>query len=139
TMTVQRAPQIILPAADGVESQEIAQRLCVSRTSVQLWRERFFGLAHGRVAERRASSGSHSCDSRPQGRRHCASHAAQSTTDATHWSTRLMAKTQGVSEARVRRIWRRHALKPHHISRFKVSRDLQFVQMLIGVVGLYLT
>jgi len=49
-----------------------------------------------------------------------------------------MAKTHGVSEAWVRRIWRRHALKPHHISTFKVSRDPQFVQILIGVVGLYL-
>lgn len=27
--------------------------------------------------------------------------------NATHWSTRLMAKTQGVSEATVRRIWKR--------------------------------
>jgi transposase len=40
---VQRA-QIILLAADGVESQEIAQQLCVSRPTVQLWRERFLAL-----------------------------------------------------------------------------------------------
>jgi transposase len=40
---VQRA-QIILLAADGVESQEIAQRLCISRPTVQLWRERFLAL-----------------------------------------------------------------------------------------------
>ena len=49
-----------------------------------------------------------------------------------------MAKTQGVSEATVRRIWKRHGLKPHRISTFKVSRDPQFVQKLIDVVGLYL-
>src|SRR6266566_5795249 len=40
---VQRA-QIILLAADGVESQVIAQRLRVSRPTVQLWRERFLAL-----------------------------------------------------------------------------------------------
>src|SRR3974377_1027153 len=40
---VQRA-QIILLAADGVESQDIAQQLCVSRPTVQLWRERFLAL-----------------------------------------------------------------------------------------------
>jgi len=40
---VQRA-QIILLAADGVESQVIAQRLRVSRPTVQLWRERFVAL-----------------------------------------------------------------------------------------------
>jgi len=40
---VQRA-QIILLSADGVASQEIAQRLRVSRPTVQLWRERFLAL-----------------------------------------------------------------------------------------------
>jgi FixJ family two-component response regulator len=40
---VQRA-QIILLAADGIENQEIAQRLRVSRPTVQLWRERFLAL-----------------------------------------------------------------------------------------------
>ena len=40
---VQRA-QIVLLAAEGVESQEIAFRLRVSRPTVQLWRERFLAL-----------------------------------------------------------------------------------------------
>ena len=40
---VQRA-QIILLAADGIQSQEIAQQLRVSRPTVQLWRERFLAL-----------------------------------------------------------------------------------------------
>jgi hypothetical protein len=58
--------------------------------------------------------------------------------NATRWSTRLMAQAQGVSEATVRRIWKRHGLQPHCLSTFKVSRDPQFVQKLIDVVGLYL-
>jgi len=40
---VQRA-QIILMASDGTESQEIAQRMRVSRPTVQLWRQRFLAL-----------------------------------------------------------------------------------------------
>lgn len=40
---VQRA-QIILMAADGTESQEIARRMKVSRPTVQLWRQRFLAL-----------------------------------------------------------------------------------------------
>ena len=32
--------------------------------------------------------------------------------NATHWSTRTMARAQGVSEATVRRIWIAHGLKP---------------------------
>ena len=40
---VQQA-QIILLAADGIQSQEIARQLRVSRPTVQLWRERFLAL-----------------------------------------------------------------------------------------------
>lgn len=49
-----------------------------------------------------------------------------------------MAKAQGLSEATIRRIWKRHTLKPHLIRTFKVSRDKQFVEKLYDVVGLYL-
>jgi hypothetical protein len=56
----------------------------------------------------------------------------------THWSTRLMAQTQGVNEATVRRIWKRHGLQPDRLSTFKASRDPQFVEKLIDVVGVYL-
>ena len=49
-----------------------------------------------------------------------------------------MATAQGLSEATVRRIWKRHGLKPHHIRTFKLSRDKQFVEKLYDVVGLYL-
>jgi len=57
---------------------------------------------------------------------------------ATHWSTRTMAKATGVSAASVRRIWRRHGLKPHRIKSFKLSNDPQFAEKLEDVVGLYL-
>ena len=57
---------------------------------------------------------------------------------ATHWSTRTMARAQGVSEATVRRIWNAHGLKPHRVRTFKLSRDPEFVKKLRDVVGLYL-
>ena len=134
---VQRA-QIILLAADGVESQEIAQRLRVSRPTVQLWRERFLALRTEGLQKDAPRPGRI-----PAIPDHKVAAIVEATLhsqppNATHWSTRLMAKTQGVSEATVRRIWKRHGLKPHRISTFKVSRDPQFVQKLIDVVGLYL-
>jgi transposase len=57
--------------------------------------------------------------------------------NATHWSTRSMAKAQGVSEATVRRIWKQHNLKPHLVETFKLSRDKHFIEKLCDVVGLY--
>ena len=49
-----------------------------------------------------------------------------------------MAEAQGLSEATIRRIWKRHNLKPHLIKIFKLSRAQQFVEKLHDVVGLYL-
>jgi homeodomain-containing protein len=57
---------------------------------------------------------------------------------ATHWSTRTMAKAQGVSEGTIRRIWRQHGLQPHRVTPFKLSKDPRFVDKLRDVVGLYL-
>jgi transposase len=58
--------------------------------------------------------------------------------NATHWSTRTMAREAGISEASVRRIWHAHGLKPHRIETFKISRDPEFAAKLDDVVGLYL-
>jgi transposase len=93
---VQRA-QIILRAADGIESQEIAERLRISRPTVQLWRERFLALRTeglqkdaprpGRIPaiadEKVAAVVEATLHRRPP--------------NATHWGTRLMAQAQGVS------------------------------------------
>ena len=56
----------------------------------------------------------------------------------THWSTRTMAKTVGVSRETVRRIWKAHRLKPHLIRKFKISKDPCFPEKVRDVVGLYL-
>src|SRR5215472_8345619 len=134
---VQRA-RIVLLAAAGVESQRIARQVGTSRPTVQLWRERFLALRSaglekdaprpGRIPSlrdaQRAAIVEATLHSQPP--------------HATHWSTRSMAKAQGVSEATVRRIWKQHGLRPHRVSTFKVSRDPHFVEKLSEVVGLYL-
>ena len=61
-----------------------------------------------------------------------------SPANATHWSTRTMARVVGISEASVRRIWHAHGLKPHRIESFKVRNDPDFAAKLEDVVGLYL-
>mgnify|MGYP001033331443 CR=1 FL=1 len=57
--------------------------------------------------------------------------------DATHWSTRSMAKAAGVSHAMVGRIWRTFGLQPHRTESFKLSPDPQLVEKIRDVVGLY--
>ena len=58
--------------------------------------------------------------------------------DATHWSTRSMAKACGMSAATVSRIWRAFGLKPHRWETFKLSRDPLFIEKVRDIVGLYL-
>lgn len=134
---VQRA-RIIQMAANNHENREIAAILDISRPTVQLWRGRFLAL---RVA------GLEKDAPRP-GRIARISHkkvmaivnATLQTTppDATHWSTRTMAKAQRVSNATVQRIWGAYNLKPHLVETFKLSRDKRFIQKLYDVVGLYM-
>jgi transposase len=130
--------KIILLAADGLANLKIARDLNVSRPTVILWRERF--LKGGTEALTTILPG--------RGRRVTYSaekvqSIVEATTqtkppDATHWSTRSMAKAQGVSKATVQRIWNAHGLQPHRNEQFKLSADRQFSEKLTDVVGLYL-
>jgi len=134
---IQRA-QLICLAADGVQNQEIAARLSMSRPTVQLWRERFLALRLPGLEKDAPRPGR---IPRISARKVAAVVKATLHTtpaNATHWSTRTMAKAQGLSESTVRRIWQQHRLKPHLVETFKLSRDKRFVEKLYDVVGLYL-
>jgi len=58
--------------------------------------------------------------------------------DATHWSTRSMAREVGLTQSAVLRIWRAFGLQPHRVESWKLSRDPQFIEKVRDVVGLYL-
>jgi len=57
----------------------------------------------------------------------------------THWSTRSMARSQGMSQSAVSRIWRAFGLKPHIVETWKLSTDPQFIEKVRDVVGLYMS
>ena len=48
--------------------------------------------------------------------------------NATHWSSREMAKASGLSDTTVLRIWRAFGLQPHRSSTLKLSTDPQLVE-----------
>ena len=129
--------KIIRMAADGVLNQDIAQKLNISRPTVQLWRQRFLALRLSGLEKDAPRPGRLPRIS--QKKVNAVVEATLHTTppNATHWSTRSMAHAQGISEATVRRIWKRHNLKPHLIETFKLSRDKRFIEKLCDVVGLY--
>jgi transposase len=134
---VQRA-NIIAMAASGISNQDIAKKLDISRPTVQLWRSRFLSLRLSGLKKDAPRPGR--IPKISQAKIKAVIEATIDTTplNATHWSTRTMAKAQGISEATVRRIWKKHNLKPHLTKTFKLSSDRHFVQKLYDIVGLYL-
>lgn len=134
---IQRA-QIIQLSARGIFSHKIAQRLNVSRPTVQLWRERFLALRLSGLEKDAPRPGRFPKIS--QKKVAAIVNATLHTTppDATHWSTRSMAKAQRVSKDSVQRIWKQYNLKPHLIKKFKLSSDKRFLEKLYDIVGLYL-
>jgi transposase len=58
--------------------------------------------------------------------------------DATHWSTRSMAREIGLTQSAVLRIWKAFGLQPHRQETWKLSKDPQFIDKVRDVVGLYL-
>ena len=58
--------------------------------------------------------------------------------DATHWSTRGLAKKHGISHETVSQIWKAFGLKPWREDSFKVSPDPDLVEKVRDLVGLYM-
>jgi transposase len=127
--------RIVLLAAEGLQNKQIAETLNVAPRMAALWRGRFIEHGIGGLLK----------DAPRAGRRSSISSArliektTQSTPrNATHWSTRTMAREMGISKASVSRIWRANGLKPHRVESFKVSNDPHFADKLEAIVGLYL-
>jgi transposase len=57
--------------------------------------------------------------------------------DATHWSTRSLARHAGLSQSTISRIWRAFSLQPHRTEVFKLSPDPLFIEKVRDIVGLY--
>jgi len=130
--------RIVLLAAEGRQNRDIAVATGTDRFTVARWRNRFVRLRLPGIEKDAPRSGR-----RPRFSQEVVLEIVRKTTqdlpaDATHWSTRRMAKAAGVSEATVRRIWHQHGLKPHLVRTFKLSNDPRFAEKLEDVIGLYL-
>ncbi|QDU19442.1 hypothetical protein ETAA1_13660 [Urbifossiella limnaea] len=113
--------RIVLAAAAGQSNTAIAAALRVTLPTVGKWRQRFLdrrldGLNDGpRPGPPRTITDAHvedvvtrTLESKPA--------------NATHWSTRGMAKATGLSQTAVSRIRRVLGLQPHRHEAFKFSR-----------------
>jgi transposase len=129
--------RIVLAAAEGLKNTEIAQRLGVDIATVRKWRNRFAAdRLDGLVDEPRPGQPRTITDEQVE---EVIVKTLESTPrDATHWSTRSMAKEVGLTQSAVHRIWKAFGLQPHRQDTWKLSQDPQFIEKVRDVVGLYL-
>lgn len=134
---VERA-RIVLLAADGRQNKEIAEELGISVQKSARWRARFLECGIAGLEKDAPRPGRTPSISEATVKRVVRMTTKHKPAHATQWSTRTMAQAVGISEASVRRIWRKHGLKPHLVDTFKVSSDPRFAEKLEAIVGLYL-
>ena len=128
--------RIVLACAEGATNNEVAARVGVNQATVCKWRGRFVTRRlEGLSDEPRPGAARTITDDDVE--RVIVKTLEETPNDATHWSTRSMAKSTGMSQSAISRIWRAFGLKPHLTESFKLSPDPQFIDKVRDIVGLY--
>src|SRR5829696_1143403 len=131
--------RIVLACADRPDAAHgvLAREFGVHRATVGIWRKRF---AARRLAGLKddARVGAPRTVTDADVERAVATTLEAAPPNATHWSTRGLAKAVGLSQTTVVRIWRAFGLQPHRREAFKLSTDPLFVAKVRDIVGLYL-
>ena len=130
--------RIVLECASGQSNKSVALKLKTTGFTVGFWRNRFIRGGFDALGDEPRPGAPRKFDddqidavvkktmeSKPKG--------------ATHWSTRQLAESVGLSQSTVSRIWRAFGLKPHRSETFQFSTDPLFIEKVRDIVGLYLS
>ena len=129
--------RIVLECAVGQPNTVVAGKLGITHQTVGKWRQRFLEQRlDGLLDEPRPGAPRQVSDAQIE--RVVRMTLERTPADATHWSTRTMARRSGLSQTMVSRIWRAFALQPHRVEGFKLSKDPLFVEKVRDIAGLYL-
>lgn len=132
-----RRARIVLACAGGQDNRTVARRLHVTPGTVCKWRARFVrDRLEGLHDEPRPGAPRTLTDEHVE---QVIVRTLESTPrDATHWSTRAMAKATGHSHTTISRIWHAFGLQPHRSETFKLSPDPLLIPKVRDIVGLYI-
>jgi transposase len=129
--------RIVLACATGASNKDVAEQLGSTPHAVGRWRARFVQYRIAGLGDMPRPGGPRTVTDEQVAA--VITKTLESTPkNATHWSTRSMAKEMGLSQSSVSRIWRAFGLQPHRSETFKPSTDSYFVDKVHDVVGLYL-
>ena len=126
--------RIVLASAEGESNTVIAAEAGVTKQTVGKWRSRFLvRRLDGLLDEPRPGAPRKISDAKVE--RVVAQTLESKPKDATHWSTRALAKASGLSRSSVHRIWRAFGLQPHRAESFKLSTDPLLIDKVRDIVG----
>lgn len=128
--------EIVLAVADGTGVSGTSRTLGVSRPTVIKWRDRFAADGVAGLADRARSGRPKTIDDAQIIAATLESPPA--SLGVTHWSSRLLARALGISDATVARAWRAYRVQPWRQETFKFSTDPELEAKVRDVVGLYL-
>lgn len=129
--------RVVLECAAGKPNTVVARELRLTKQTIGKWRSRFLRQRlDGLLDEPRPGAPRRIGDADVERVMRLTLETAPR--DATHWSTRAMARRCGLSQTAVSRIWRAFSLRPHRVKTFKLSKDPLFIEKVRDIVGLYL-
>ena len=128
--------RIVLLAADGVGTNEIVERVGVSKPTVVWWKKRYVAEGIGGLEDRPKPG-------RPQQIDEVAIVLATlepppERLGVTHWSSRLLGAELGLSNVTIAKVWKKWGLQPWRVETFKFSTDPELEAKVRDVVALYL-
>jgi transposase len=98
--------RIVLGASEGVCNSQVAHELGTTRSTVIKWRERYRTHGLEGILEDAPRSGRRKTMTAEKEAEIVQATLSTKPADGTHWSTRIMAAAQGVSDTTVHRIWK---------------------------------
>jgi transposase len=129
--------RIVLACSDGADNSAVAVKLAVTQQTVCKWRGRFLKERLDGLRDAPRSGTPRTIDD-ARVEAVIAKTLEGQPKNATHWSTRTMAREAKLSQTAVSRIWRAFGLQPHRQETFKLSTDPHFVEKTRDIVGLYM-
>lgn len=132
-----RRARVVLACGDGLDNYAVARKLRCSLGMVGKWRARFLkARLEGLYDEPRPGAPRKVSDEQVEG---VVIQTLESTPRGqTHWSTRELAKTTGLSRMTISRIWKAFGLQPHRSDTFKLSPDPLLIEKVRDIAGLYI-
>src|SRR5262249_27109369 len=129
--------RLILGCAAGKTNTAVARELRVTKQTVGKWRSRFLAKHLDGLLDE-LQPGAPSTVTEADVERVVTLTLENTPRDATHWSTRSLARHAGLSQSTISRIWHAFSLQPHRTEVFKLSPDPLFIEKVRDIVGLYL-